>query len=453
VKLQRLASALLGIGAFAMANAGEGGPPAATATSLLDAELAAIVDNPRHALVSLSVLAIRDGEVVYHRQFGRRFIGETPAQDRSANAATMYRVASISKLVTTLGVLRLVEEGRLELDADVSNYLGYTLRNPSFPAVPITLRMLLSHTSSLRDDAGYHTFGADVDLRDVLLPGGRLHGRGVMWSKMHAPGTWFRYANLPWGVVASVMEKVTGERFDSLMKRLVIEPLGMSGGYEPATIPAERRGDIATLYRKASAGDVQVWLPRGPWIAQIDDYSREPPVSRVQDSYVPGSNGTLGSPQGGLRASAADLGRVMRMLMAGGEIDGKRFLRGSTVDTMLSRQWTGDGKNGERNYAGRPDVFNGWGLGNQHFHDVSGPAQGDRLVEGGGFTGNGHHGDAYGLTSLFAFDPKSRNGVVVLVGGTGFDPLTTPGAWSWAPRYEERVVTALWRRAIQGRRD
>ena len=109
--------------------------------------------------------------------------------------------------------------------------------------------------------------------------------------------------------------------------------------------------------------------------------------------------------------------------------------------------------NGERNSAGRPDVFHGWGLGNQHFHDVSGPAQGDRLVEGGGFTGNGHHGDAYGLTSVFAFDAKSRNGVVVLVGGTGFDPATTPGAWSWAPRYEERIVTALWRRAIQGRRD
>lgn len=452
MKLNQLAPALLGFGALAIATPGQGGPPP-SAITLLDAELAAIVGNPRHALASLSVLAVRDGEVVYQKQLGRKFIGATGAEDRPADAATLYRVASVSKLVTTLGVLRMVEEGRLDLDADIGNFLGYTLRNPYFPEVPITLRMLLTHTSSLRDDAGYHTFGPDVDLRDLLLPGGRLHGTGNMWSKMHAPGRWFRYANLPWGVVASIMEKASGERFDPLMKRLVLEPLGLSGGYDPATIPAARRGDIATLYRKASPGDIQVWKPLGPWIPQVDDYSRSAPVSRVPAGYVPGTNGTLASPQGGLRASAADLGRVMRMLMGMGEIDGRRFLRASSVEAMLARQWTGDGRNGERNYSGRADVFNGWGLGNQHFLDVTGPARGDRLVEGGGVTAFGHHGDAYGLTSLLAFEHRARNGVVVIAGGTGFDPNNTPGAWSWAPRHEERIVTALWRRAIEGRTD
>src|SRR6476659_253122 len=65
------------------------------------------------------------------------------------------RIASISKLVVALGVMRLVEQGRLDLDRDVSDTLGWTLRNPAFPDRPITLRLLLSHRSSLRDDVDY----------------------------------------------------------------------------------------------------------------------------------------------------------------------------------------------------------------------------------------------------------------------------------------------------------
>jgi CubicO group peptidase (beta-lactamase class C family) len=117
----------------------------------LDAELAAIVSDRDHPLASLSVVAIRDGRIVYERQFGYRSIAEADP----ANASTLYRVASITKLVTALGVMRLVEEGRLDLDEDISTYLGASIRNPHFPLVAITLRMLLAHTSSLRDDAGY----------------------------------------------------------------------------------------------------------------------------------------------------------------------------------------------------------------------------------------------------------------------------------------------------------
>ena len=77
------------------------------------------------------------------------------ASGRALTADDPARVASISKLVTAIGVLRLVEAGQLDLDADVSALLGFPLRNPAFPDAPISLRMLLSHTSSLTDAAGY----------------------------------------------------------------------------------------------------------------------------------------------------------------------------------------------------------------------------------------------------------------------------------------------------------
>ena len=75
------------------------------------------------------------------------------ATGRKVTAGDPVRVASISKLVTAIGVMRLVEAGTLELDADVSPLLGWTLRHPRHPDVPVTLRLLLSHRSSLADAA------------------------------------------------------------------------------------------------------------------------------------------------------------------------------------------------------------------------------------------------------------------------------------------------------------
>lgn len=448
MRLRLLARALMGVGAFAMASHA-GGP-----ADKLDAELAAIVGDPAHPLASLSVLAIRGGEVVYHRQFGHRWIDNAdPAGSKPADAHTLYRVASISKLVTTLGTMKLVEEGRLALDRDIGDFLGYAVRNPHFPEAPITLRMLLSHTSSLRDDAGY-SWPADKDIRDVLTPGGSLHGNGAMWSHEAPPGAWFHYANLPWGVVGTIMEKVTDERFDRLMKRLVLDPMGLQGGYSPADLPQAQVRSIATLYRKRPTDDQARWDPSGPWIAQVNDFSKTPPAPRAGPGYVPGRNGTLFGPQGTLHATAAGLGRIMRMLMDRGMLDGKRILKAETVDAMLSRQWRSNGGgNGLDTYGASRKRFNAWGLGNQHFLEVSGPGEGDRLVEGGGFTGVGHHGDAYGLTGMLVFDAASRNGLVFLVGGPGFDPESARGRYSGFFRHEERILTALYRRAILGATD
>jgi CubicO group peptidase (beta-lactamase class C family) len=423
--------ALLGLGAVAMAVPGCATGPSAGArapwAARLDAELAAIVNDPAQPLASLSVLAVRGGEVVYEAQLGRRRIdAANPANDRPANRDTLYRIASITKLVTTLGVMRLVEEGKLDLDRDVSSYLGWPLRNPHFPDAPITLRMLLTHTSSLRDDGGY-TWPAGTALHDVM--------NAKMWSARARPGEWFSYANLPWGVIGTVMEKATGERFDRLMTRLVIEPLGLRGGFEPAEFARSQLVNLATLYREG-------------WAPQVDDLSRAAPVHRAANGYEVGSNGALFGPQGNLRASAADLGRVMRMLLAGGEIDGQRFLRAETVDAMLSRQWTWREGAGNSTYGTGKQRLNAWGLGNQHFLDVGGAGAGDRLVEGGGFTGMGHHGDAYGLNGIVVLDRARKDGIVYLAGGPGFDPARFPGAYSAFHRYEERVMTALHRRAI-----
>ncbi len=408
--------------------------PVADADALLDAELAAIAADPACQLVSLSVLAIRGGAIRYERQFGQRAIGAA----RPADQHTLYRIASISKMMTTLGVMMLVEQGKLALDADAGGYLGFPLRNPHFPERVVTLRSLLTHTSSLRDDAGY-SWPLDTALSAILVPGAAGYGKGAMWARNAPPGAYFTYCNLNWGVIGTLMERVTGERFDRLMKRLLLEPMGLHGGYNASELSAADLANVATLYRKRTV-DTEVWDPAGPWIAQVDDYSaRAPAPPAGVDAYVAGANATPFSPTGGLRISAHGMGQVMLMLMNGGVHQGRRILAPASIERMFARQWTYDGANGDTSGG----LFNGWGLGNQQFSGA--------LVDGGGFAGVGHLGDAYGLMSVFVFDPLANNGMVVLVGGTSSDPAAQKGRYSSMARFQERTLTALHRRAILGR--
>ena len=412
----------------------------------LDAEINAIAADPSMPLASVSVLAIRNGEINYQHQTGHRFIDpQHPVNNKPADRHTLYRIASISKLVTSLGVMKLVEQGKLDLDADVASYLGYPLRNPHFPDRVINLRMLMSHTSSLRDDAGYN-FAPDIALREVLLPGGAHYGKGAMWSTGHGPG-YFHYVNLNWGVIGGIMETVSGERFDRLMRRLVLEPLGLQGGFHSADFSKLELHNLATLYRKRlEQHGKEVWQPDGPWVAQTDDYSQQPPAPRANASYVVGSNGTVFGPQGSLRLSAAGLGSIMLMLMQDGRHDGKLFLQPASIKTMFAEQWRADsrGSNGNNDRG----FFNAWGLGNQHFLDISSQGKGDRQVAGGGFVGKGHTGEAWGLTSAFVLDFASKSGMIFLSGGQAVDPARTPGHYSGKYRYEERLLDALYQGAL-----
>lgn len=404
----------------------------------LDATLAAIVDDPAHPLASLSVLAIRQGNVSYQQQFGYRHLGATPADSLPVTPATLFRIASVSKMMTTLGLMRLVEQGKLSLDQDVGVYLGFSLRNPHFPQQPLTLRSLLSHTSSLRDAGGY-AWGPERSLRDVFTAGGDL-----MWDAAAAPGRYFTYANLNWGVIGTVMEKVTGERFDLLMRRLLLDPLEVRGGYNPAAFSADEVANTATLYRKRTL-DTEVWQPAGPWIAQADDFhARAPNAPAGLAHYAIGSNATVFSPTGGLRISAAGLGKVMQMLLDGGRYQHRQLLQPASIALMFGRQWqlAPDAGNGDSERG----LYRAWGLGNQQFDAVAG--QGNGLAEGASFTAVGHLGDAYGLVSAFVLDFKNRNGMVMLVGGTGSDPAQHAGTYSAMGRSEERILTALYRGAI-----
>jgi len=408
----------------------------------LGQELKALVDDPLQPLSGLSVLVQRRGRTVYEAQFGRRWIAPAGSgqKDLPITPDTLFRVASVSKLVLGLGAMRLADAGLLDLDADVSDVLGYRLRNPRFPDVPLTARMFLSHTSSLTDEGGLAVPPGETMQRFLAA-----HERSWADTK---PGRFFQYSNFGYGVLAGLIERASGLRFDVFMQQRVLAPLAMQGGYDATQLPPEQLADVATLYRKQ--GTDEKWNAAGPWIAQADDFHAERPTATPGlDGYVLGSNGSLFGPQGRLRTRVRDLGTIAAMFCAGGALaDGSTFLSKASIAAMTAERWRFDeaAKDGD-NLGGR---FQAWGTGLQHYIDRSASHWGDRLVERGGLQAWGHHGFSYGLQSGLMFEPVSQTAVVYVISGHSADPGANRGRYSSYPAWEEQVHQRLWTAALDG---
>ena len=379
-------------------------------------------------------MVVADGHgVVRAEAYGRAVIGGSDGGGDSAMTVdTPVRVASVSKLVVALTVMRLVEAGTLNLDRDVSAYLGWRLRNPAFPDPAVTLRQLLSHTSGLDDASGY-AFPLGVRISDALT--------ADHWSA--APGARFSYSNINYGVVASVMEAATGERFDRLMTRLIFAPLRIDACFNWSGCTPAAAAGAAVLYRKGR--DEAAWDPAGPWIAQVDDLRGRLPACPVRTlpgatcdlaAYHPGDNGTLFAPQGGLRISVADLATIGRLLLGRGRVDGVRLLTRASVATMLAPAWKG-GAAGET-YNGQMRC---WGLGVQCLTGSAG--QGDQPVVGRRVHWHGHLGEAYGLYSGVWIDVVRGRVFAYAVTGTAADPTRFPGRASAFRSFEEAILSDL----------
>lgn len=331
---------------------------------------------------------------------------------------TLLRVASISKLVTAIAVMQLVETGKIDLEADASTYLDFTLRNPAFPNTPITVAQLLSHNSSLRDGDVYWAV-QPYTLKDFFTHDGALWAKGVHFDHDVGPGRQFVYTNLNFGVLGTIVERVSGERFDIYMQRHIFAPLGIEAGYNWSgleQVPAPHRGTVYRFDAKNRA-----------WQAAIDDFGDGPPRAEVRSlnhgqeglapiaiDYKIGSNGTLFSPQGGLRISVRGLARIGAIFTGCGRVDDIRILNCETVNSMLTPRWRLEP--GSLNGDSEQGFYTGFGLG---VHLVSW-RQHPRVFPG-------HFGDAYGLRSGLLIDPDTRTLGVYIINGFASDPSTLTG--------------------------
>ena len=351
-------------------------------------------------LMGLSVGLIANGELYYSGSFG--IANETRQQ--AMTPETYLRIASISKFYTSMAVMKLWEEGLISLDTPASVYLGWELVNPDFPDQAITLRHLMDHRSSIRDGKGYgqfvgDMFSKDINIRTLFMPDSAYYTEDMFAD--HPPGGYFQYTNCTWGLVATVIEKVTNTRFDLFCKEHLFDPMGIHSSFNATDIPAE---DMAALYRFRDS----------TWVAQVDDYSESPPKDRAYPGYVPGTNGLLYAPQGGLRTSLNDLWATAQMIFNHGQVEGASIIQPSTLSYFQQDRWQYDGSNG--------DTWNNfWHSYTKGMHFITNMSGADVIFPDR--TLWGHPGIAYGLLSDFYIDPETQSGVIFITNGSkqGFE--------------------------------
>lgn len=290
-------------------------------------------------------------------------------------ANTLFRVGSISKMVTAMGVMQLTEAGKISLDGDLSAALGFSVRNPAYPETSITLRQLLTHTAGLRDSNAYrNALNGKVTPLDELFSAKRA---GYQFLSNFEAGTKTEYSNFGGGLLGSVLEAVTGQTVDAYMQERVFAPLRITAAYQSALLPADAA--VSDMYR----------MPSGRVAASVRDGQ---PANRTADALT---DYTLTA--GKLTLSAPDLAKLVIVLCEGGRYGDTRILSEDTVAQMLTLQ----------NGIGSVQCDSGRGLGLN-------------LVSDEGLNGRvlyGHGGKANGMLCAAYFDPTDGSGFVMLTNG------------------------------------
>ncbi|MBX7496962.1 beta-lactamase family protein [Qipengyuania sp. 6B39] len=337
------------------------------------------------------------------------------ATGRAVEANDPVRIASISKLVMALATLRLVDEGKVDLGTDVSTYLGWSLRNPAYPDVPVTLGQLLRHRSGLRDDAGY------------VIPLGES-----LQAKLSDPEAWyagappgdapFEYANLGSPVVATVLEAASGERYDRLVERAVFGPLGIKACLNWIGCSQDQADRAVVLYRSTGevARDDAADRPLNCTLPVAED------VACSLDDYVPGTNASIFSPQGGVRIGMIDLAKIGQAILG----EDNRLLSPQGFRQLKRRFPPVEGS--APNFC-----FYGFGV-----HTLYPGLVGcnDVLFQLGA-RWYGHAGEAYGLRSGLWMEEDERSGIAYFV--TAVPDRNAPDEGGFAPEEIELVGRAM----------
>lgn len=314
-------------------------------------------------VMGLSVAVVKNNRIIYTHSFGLK--------DRETNTPLtndcLFRIASISKSFSATSIMQLVETHKLSLDDDISKLVGIKIRNPKYPETIITLKMVMSHRSSINDSQGYFTL-------DAINP-----DKNPDWAKCYneyEPGNGYMYCNLNYNMVGTIIEKISGERFDQYVRRHILAPLRLYGGYCVDSLDQSRfatlyeyNGDSAKFFSSPAA-----YAPRREEIA----------------NYVMGYSTPIFSPTGGMKITAADLASYMIMHMKMGKHRGKRIISKKSareMQTPLSEK-------------------EGYGLAIMTKNNLI-----------AGKTMKGHTGVAYGLYSAMFFQPEEKFGIVVISNG------------------------------------
>ena len=314
-------------------------------------------------VMGLSVAVVKDNKIIYTQSFG------TKSRENNAPLTNdcIFRIASISKSFSATSIMQLAERKQLSIDQDVSELIGFKVRNPKFPETVITLRLMMSHLSSINDSQGYFSL-------DAINP-----EKNPNWAKSYShyePGKGYAYCNLNFNMIGAIIEKISGERFDQYVIKHVLDPLKLYGGYDVDGLDKLR---FASIY-EYRADSTKFVLSEGAYASRAKELS----------NYAMGYSTPVFSPTGGMKISATDLAKYMLMHSNHGKYRGKRIISKKSAEQMQTAM------SEEEGYGFAIETTS-------------------KMIPGK--TMKGHTGVAYGLFSAMFFQPEEKFGIVVISNG------------------------------------
>jgi CubicO group peptidase (beta-lactamase class C family) len=285
----------------------------------------------------LSACILNDRGILWKKSYGLADI----ANNTAMRSDHVLNIASISKTFTALAVLQQVEMGLLALDADINTYLPFPIRNPNHPDQAITIKMLMQHTSSIRDGIAYPKLYKCGDprislgtwIREYFHTDGHYYDAAENYHSW-AAGTNHAYTNVTYGLLGHLVEQSSGLPLPLYCERHIYGPLGMrNSGWMLMDLDLSAHAIPYTWVEQGAA--------RGSSWAGIPLEVIHPEGAPPQESLVEGFNANCfynhpNYPDGFLRTSVAELGVYAQMLLNGGRLNGVRLLQRETLQAMFT---------------------------------------------------------------------------------------------------------------------
>lgn len=342
------------------------------------------------SLIGAQMVILNDKKILENLSFGVRDI-ETKER---VNKYTKARIASISKIIVAICVMQLVEKGLVSIDDDISEIFGFKIRNPKFPNDKITIKHLMTQTSSITDGfddedpkndnikKGYNGVNGTnlpVNLKDLLVKNDGPYWIDETYSNSR-PGESFIYSNFGCGILACIVEIITKTYFCDYVIENFLSKLDIDGGFRIQDI--KDKDNFATLYR-ISKSKKKI----------ISTLSVKGLLNWKYNLFPLGEN--YRGPAGGLIINLNDLAKIMQLFMNGGIYKGIRILDKKTIDYMQQFHWINT----------EFDDYKAKGLQIKIFSMYE-----KELLRG-------HTGSAYGLVSFFFYNPEQKIGMCFFTNG------------------------------------
>ena len=313
-----------------------------------------------HLIPGLSVSIVKDDNIVWEKQLGYANIDDDIFVDEN----TMFILSSISKTITATALMQLFEEGLFSLEDDIDGYLPFNVNHPDYSLVPITFKMLLSHTSGIKDNWSvmpYYDGDSQLELsyylNEYFTPSGEFYNSNSNFTNS-MPGTNYSYSNIGAALIGLLVEEISNQPFNEYCNENIFEPLGMDNAFwflseienlDQVALPYQLTGGSGDTCFEIGCGIYDANNPcfcdfacidYGDCCADYEDVCGEDGTGSSSGNLTAYENyGYADYPSGQLRTTSNNLAKFMSAYINNGIHNEVRILDSETVELIKTNHY------------------------------------------------------------------------------------------------------------------